>query len=154
MILAAGFAGGHALLADMRRQSAFITALDSALGLLEAEIERLRPLPECFYILSQRGPGEARELFSSLAEACGSMTAAEAWEKALADLNAREREILLPLAMVLGARDAAAQCAEIAAVRKALDAAAESLRADIAAKGKSYPLMGLCAAGIAAALIM
>lgn len=141
----------------MKKRLRFLTAMDSALALMAGEIALMdRALPELFEMLAQRGPGETRDFFRLLLLKCGSSTAGEAWEKALEflELEGDEKAALGALTAVLGRYESQRQSAEIEAVRRSLKACADGLALEIEHRGKSYPALGMCAAGIAAMLLI
>lgn len=157
LMIAAGGALGFGGMTALHRRLRLLSALDASLALMEGEIALCRrPLPETFELLAQRGAEETRGLFACLALKCADMPAWEAWEEccALLELPEGAKGALLSLAPVLGAYEGERQSVEIAAVRRSLSASAAELRAEIASKGKSYPALGACLAGIAAMMLI
>ncbi len=141
----------------LRRRIALLNALDSSLSLMTAEIELCgRPLPEIFALLALRGAEETGPFFASLAEKCGSMSAAQAWDEACRGLELPQEALraLSSASAVLGAYDAQRQSAEIGSLRRSLVSVRENLSAELHERGASYPVLGACLAGIFAMLMI
>ena len=157
LLVLCGAALGLGRLANMKKTMAFLRAMDKALGLMAGEIELCaRPLPELFELVSVRGDEPVRGFFACLWAKCSFMSAGEAWGECCRVLELPEgiKAALLPLGAVLGCYDGPRQCAELALVRRSLTAEAEAVRERLASKGRTWPALGACLAGVAAMLII
>ncbi len=157
LLVLCGGAVGFGRLAALRRHIGLLAAIDNSLDMMEAEIALCgRPLPEIFELLALRGARETRGFYSSLAEKCGYMSAAEAWVECSSQLELPDEALraILSLAAVLGAYDGERQSGSIAALRRALSLTANSLKAELGSRAKNYPALGACLAGIVAMLMI
>lgn len=148
---------GRGRLTELKSRLALMLAVDDALALMAGEIVLCaRPLPEAFESLSVRGPEGTREFFRALSRGCAEKTAAEVWAECCGGLDIGEgaRAALMTLGAVLGCYEAQRQGAEIERVRLGIRTEAEGLRQLISSKGKSWPALGACFAGMAAMLLM
>ena len=148
---------GIGRLCTLRREISVFREFDKALSLMQAELEFCaRPLPELFSILSGRGEGCVSAFFESAAEKCLIMNGSESWRMCCMDesVPAAAAEAMLPLGDVLGAYDVQRQCGEIALARQNLFRESERLERRISEKERFWPLMGACAAGVVAILII
>ena len=148
---------GLGCLKEIKRQRFAIEEMDRCLALMESEISLCeRPLPEIFEKLALICTKSCRSVFSEMSQACLEKSAAEAWRRGVAklELGDEAENALLSLSDVLGFTEGRRQSAEIENTRKRLSPLMEKLRHRIEEKGKCYPLLGACFAGIAALMII
>ncbi len=157
LLIICGGALGFSRLSAQRRQISLLEDLDSSLAVMEGEIALCsRALPEIFETLARESSRECAELFGELVKSCERMSAGVAWRECLEkmELPPEALRALVSVGAVLGAYDGERQRAEIAHVRERLGAIRDSIKAELAAKGKSYPTLGACFAGIVAMLMI
>lgn len=157
MLLISGSWLGMAKVKRMKKRMRLLSAMDGALALMSGEIANVgRALPEVFEMLTKHGPEETGDFFRLLCLECERLTAGEAWSGALDFLQLEEDEKLLlkSLSGILGRYDSLRQSSEIESVRRGLASCAESLHLEMESRGRSYPALGMCAAGIAVMLII
>ncbi len=148
---------GFGQLKEIKRQLSVIEEMDECLAMMESEIALCeRPLPEVFEKLALKYAKSCSCAFSEMSEICLKSSAAEAWSKGVERLELCDdaEKALLSLGEILGLTDGRRQSAEIENTRKRLSSVMDKLRRQIAEKGKSYPLLGFCFAGIAALIII
>lgn len=157
MLVVCGALLGRSRLSSLKSRLGLLGAMDSALALMAGEIELCaRPLPEIFENLACRGPVELRGFFFSLSLGCAQKPAGEVWAESCRSLGlgGETFSVLCSLAPVLGGYDGRRQAAEIERVRQYLERETERVGGEIALKGKSWPALGACFAGMAAMLMM
>ena len=146
LVTAAGAAAGLRKKQELRRRAALLSALVTALGLMEQEVAGLQtPLPELFRGLARDGPEETRDFFAALAEKIGLCPVSVLWrEQANAlPLGEQECKTLTALGMSLGRRDADRQAAEIALTRRRMDLFLQHEREELRVHGRTYTGLGL-----------
>lgn len=146
LVTAAGAAAGLRKKGELCRRIGVLSALVTALGLMEQEVAALqRPLPELFGTLARDGPEETQSFFSSVAEKIGSAPISALWrEQADAlPLSGQTRKTLAALGLSLGRCDADRQAAEIALTRRRLDLALQQEREELRVHGRTYTGLGL-----------
>lgn len=141
LLTAAGLLCGLLAGAQLRDRLRQRRELCRMLSLMEFELERFRtPLPELFASLAGRLSGQAGALCaraaSGLTDAGSPFSAV--WREAVSGLDAREREILLPLGAVLGRYGAAEQTAAVSAARGELCRLRDETAAQIGEKSRVY----------------
>ncbi len=147
---------GLGRLREIKRQLSVMEGMDASLALMESEIALCeRPLPDIFEKLSF-SCSKNSSAFIKMREICLERSAAEAWNIGIEslELSGEAEKALLSLGVILGTTDGERQSAEIESTRKILSAIIEKQRRQIAEKGKSYPLLGFCFAGIAALMLI
>ncbi len=148
---------GYEKLKEIKRQLAIIEAMDDCLALVENEIALCeRPLPDIFETLSIKSPKTCRDAFSVMSKSCAEVSAGQAWDKGIKtlDLDGNAETVLLSLGEVLGAMNGKRQSAEIEKTRNILRSVRQRHIKQIEEKGKTYPLLGFCFAGIIMLLII
>ncbi|MBE7016702.1 MAG: hypothetical protein E7420_00890 [Ruminococcaceae bacterium] len=148
---------GYGRLREIKRQLAVIEEMDSSLALMESEIALCeRSLPDIFENLTLKCAKHCSGAFSKMRDVCLVSSAGEAWRGGVETLElvGEAENALLALGGVLGATDGKRQSAEIANARITLLAVKEKLSKEMNEKGKSYPLLGFCIAGIVALMLV
>ena len=156
ILILCGAMAGAAMLRERRRSLVLLEELKSALGLIGGEIELCaRPLPDIFRSLSRRG-GTVGAFFFAVCEGCAQLPAGEVWQRCCGELELREEEkcTLAALGDVLGQYDGQRQAVEIESVRRRIGEFEQRRQNEIREKGKSWPMLGACAAAMAALLII
>ena len=146
LVTAAGAAAGLRKKYELRRRAELLSALVTALGLMEQEVAALQtPLPELFRTLARDGPEEMREFFAAVAEKTGLVPISALWrEQADAlPLSGQAGKTLAALGMSLGRCDADRQAAEIALTRRHLDELLQQEREELRVHGRTYTGLGL-----------
>lgn len=154
---AAGLMAGMAKAGEGRKLLRLLGEADSALAIMEAEIEqRCRPLPDIFGELAVCGPEGLRGFFALLKLEDGECPLEEVWDAAVHRLfhDGESLRLLCSLGGILGRFDARQQAGELRRVRLGLSARAEGLRREMEQRGKNYPALGLCAGAAMAILLI
>ena len=146
LVTAAGAAAGLRKKYELRRRAELLSALVTALGLMEQEVAALQtPLPELFRTLARDGPEETRAFFAAVATMTGQVPISVLW-RAQANMLALSEQALKTLAalgMSLGRSDADRQAAEIALTRRRLDGLLRQEREELRVHGRTYTGLGL-----------
>ena len=146
LVTAAGAAAGLRKKRELCRRAALLSALVTALGLMEQEVAALQtPLPELFRTLARDGPEETRFFFSAVAAMTGQVPISVLWREQANALPLGEQagKTLAALGMSLGRCDADRQAAEIALTRRRLDALLQQEREELRVHGRTYTGLGL-----------
>ena len=146
LVTAAGAAAGWRKKYELRRRIGLLSALVTALGLMEQEVAALQtPLPELFRALARDGPEETREFFAAVAERTGMVPIGVLWRERANALPLGEQgcKTFAALGMSLGRSDADRQSAEIALTRRRLDALLQQEREELRVHGRTYTGLGL-----------
>ena len=146
LVTAAGAAAGLRKKCELRRRAALLSALVTALGLMEQELAALQtPLPELFRTLARDGPEETRGFFSAVAAMTGQVPISALWREQANALPLGEQAVktLAALGMSLGRCDADRQAAEIALTRRRMDALLQQEREELRVHGRTYTGLGL-----------
>ena len=157
MLILCGGVLGFEKLREIKRQLSIVEGIDDCLALMESEIALCeRPLSDIFKNLSEKCPRSCRVAFSVMSQYCAKLSAGEAWQKGIKVLELDEdaENVLLALGEILGMTNSKRQSAEIEKARRLLRSFREKETKQIEEKGKSYPLLGFCLAGIVALLII
>ena len=157
LLLVCGGILGWEKLKEIKNQLAIIEGMDECLALMESEIALCeRALPDIFENLAERCPKSCKNAFSLMSEQSAGLSAGEAWKIGIKTLGLYDEaeNALLSLSEILGAMNAKRQSAEIEKTRNILRAAAHTQTKRIEEKGKTYPMLGFCFAGIIMILII
>ena len=141
----------------VKKSLAALEGMDNSLTLMEGEIYLCeRPLPEIFEMLQQRSCEPCSAAFEKMNEVCFNCGAETAWINGIKSLALPEdaEKALMALGTVLGSTDGKRQSAEIQNTRNSIAASKERLKREIEEKGRSYPLLGLCFAALAAIILV
>lgn len=148
---------GYGKLSKLKKRLSVLESIDDALAVMDGEIFLCeRPLPDIYMLMAERNSDLLRDVFLNMNEDCLILSAGRAWCKGIRDLDLTEEaeKILLGLGSILGVVDGQRQSAEIKNARAALWEMRNRLRNSLQEKGKSYPLLGVCFAGILALVII
>ena len=157
LVTAAGAAAGLRKKTELRRRAELLSALMTALGLMEQEVAALQtPLPELFRTLARDGPEETRAFFASVATMTGLCPISALWRKETNTLPLGEQagKTLAALGMSLGRCDADRQAAEIALTRRRLDFALQQEREELRVHGRTYTGLGLSLGAMLAIILL
>ena len=146
LVTAAGAAAGLRKKYELRRRAALLSALATALGVMEQEVATLQtPLPELFRTLARDGPEETRGFFEAVATMTGLCPISALWRERANALPLGEQgcKTFAALGMSLGRSDADRQSAEIALTRRRLDALLQQEREELRVHGRTYTGLGL-----------
>lgn len=155
-----GFGFGAAY--QLKRTIRQLTALDSALQLMECELRFTHPpLPALCRTVSKSADGPIKQLFENLSNLLGDRTTRNtetAMQKAIENtkhlsLSGRAVFALLELGETLGQFDLQGQLTMLASVRKRLETEIAALSREQKQRCKTYEALGICA-GIAVAILI
>ena len=157
LFLLCGVMLGFGRVKEIKKQLSLMEDMDACLALMESEIALCeRPLPDIFEKLSFNCSKCCSQAFWLMSEVCQNSSAAEAWRMGMESLELGEeaKKVLLSLSGILGVTEGRRQSGEIVNTRNVLSSIMEKQRRLLAEKGKSYPLLGFCFAGIAALILI
>ena len=157
LVTAAGAAAGLRKKTELRRRAELLSALVTALGLMEQEVAALQtPLPELFRTLARNGPEETRTFFASVAMMTGLVPISVLWREQVdtLPLSGQAGITLAALGLSLGRCDADRQAAEITLTRRRLDSLLQQEREELRVHGRTYTGLGLSLGAMLAIILL